>query len=444
MPVQAKTGTYLTLEIQPSATVKKGDTVEFWARLFDSSGNVVLYKTLKFYVDGNYVDKGQGTGSGWVSIPYTVNLNPGPHEVKVVFEGDIDYDSSYKTRTLTVMSASKPRLINVGISPPDYNVPITPPITVIAGGEFKAWYQIENPDSNSVGVILGLSIYDPNGNRRDDPSNDKVVTLPPSTTYWYWRKFRVEQNAVTGSYKVEYGVWKTDWSEKYDGALKDGWLIVSQTSTGYIRVTVVNNDDDSVDVSLYIDGSYKGTAYNIAPGSSYTFQDFPVDGNLNHEAKITWREPDTSKDYEQVKTVYVGSGQIVSVSFTIPLIVSDIKKPDLTITRINLMPYSSDQKYAVGQTIDINPTVVNEGSADANNIKVSVYVDDKFLGNLPYFSLKAGESTSGLGKPWTVTEGKHIIKWLLILIMPSMNSMKLIMKKLSQLKVKLAATSRFT
>ncbi len=94
--------TRLILAVRPS-TVKAGEKVELWSRLFDTNGNVLLGKTLKFYVDGGYVGSDSNTETGWANIEYTAN-KPGRHEVKVIFEGDSEYASSYTTGTLTVTS----------------------------------------------------------------------------------------------------------------------------------------------------------------------------------------------------------------------------------------------------------------------------------------------------------------------------------------------------
>ena len=109
----APTSTYLALDIQPSATVIQGYRVEFWARLFDSSGRVVLGKTLKFYVAGVYVGQDNNPTTGWCRVPYTANLSPGSYDVNVVFEGDSEYKSSFKTSILTLFRARHQLTIQV-------------------------------------------------------------------------------------------------------------------------------------------------------------------------------------------------------------------------------------------------------------------------------------------------------------------------------------------
>ena len=90
IPASGKTSTHLTLEIHPSATAHVGDTVEFWARCFDASGNV-LFPTIKFYVSGGYIGADSNPTTGWVEISYVVNLSPGSYEVKASFDCDSTY-----------------------------------------------------------------------------------------------------------------------------------------------------------------------------------------------------------------------------------------------------------------------------------------------------------------------------------------------------------------
>ena len=100
--VSGKVGTRVETNIHPSASVESGDKVMLWAKLFDASGNVLTNKTLKFYVAGAYAGQAE-TGGEWTQLNYTANLPAGNYyEVKVVFEGDSQYNSSFNTQALYV------------------------------------------------------------------------------------------------------------------------------------------------------------------------------------------------------------------------------------------------------------------------------------------------------------------------------------------------------
>jgi hypothetical protein len=105
-PVFAASSTSLTVEIRPS-TASKGESVEFWSRLFDSSGQPVVGPTLKFYVSGSFIGSGSNPSTGWASFTYMANLNSGSYEIKVVFDGDSPYNSSRKSQTLTILQVQK-------------------------------------------------------------------------------------------------------------------------------------------------------------------------------------------------------------------------------------------------------------------------------------------------------------------------------------------------
>ena len=84
--------------------VNSGDKVTLWGKLCDPSGNGLTNKTLTFYVGGFRVGQVQTGGDGWAQLNYTANLLAGPYQVKVAFEGDGQYYSSWDVLELVVTS----------------------------------------------------------------------------------------------------------------------------------------------------------------------------------------------------------------------------------------------------------------------------------------------------------------------------------------------------
>jgi len=85
----------------------------------------------------------------------------------------------------------------------DYDV--TPKI-VSPGQTITFKYYIHNPSPYTVNVALGASIRDSYGNTLSDPSNDKVVSLPPGYS-WLTRPFVVPSSALKGTYDVMFGIY---------------------------------------------------------------------------------------------------------------------------------------------------------------------------------------------------------------------------------------------
>ncbi|MEM2000514.1 MAG: CARDB domain-containing protein, partial [Candidatus Caldarchaeum sp.] len=240
-----------------------------------------------------------------------------------------------------------------------------------------------------------------------------TITLNPGQQGTITLTGNVPSGAGPGTYQVDVYFQMAYRGQGWQNAQRWGsvQITVQGPQPGYTKVTIVNNDDDPIDVHLYIDGRWKGSYFGRAPGSSTTTDPIPVEGNSNHEVKIIWRDPDTSSQYEKAQTVYVSEGQTLHLTLTIdPHAPPPARKPDLRITRVDLSPYREGNRYLQGEALSIYPTIVNEGNADASNFKVNWYVDDVLIHSWPGWSLRAGESVSSLGLNWSATPGTHVIR----------------------------------
>ncbi len=262
-------------------------------------------------------------------------------------------------------------------------------------GNVIADYQIYFSASSILGYVSGTITL--------NPGQQGTITLTGS----------IPSGANPGTYQVDVG-----FAMAYRG---QGWqniqrwgsvqITVQGPQPGYIVVMIVNNDDDPIDVYLYIDGQWKGSYFGRTPGSSTVTDPIPVEGNSNHEVKIVWQDPDTSSQYEKTRTVYVPEGRTLHLVLTIdPHAPPPAQKPDLRVVRVDLRPYREGNRYLQGESIAIYPTIVNEGSADASNFKVNWYVDDALIYSWSGWSLRAGESVSSLGVTWSTTPGTHVIR----------------------------------
>jgi hypothetical protein len=166
-----------------------------------------------------------------------------------------------------------------------------------------------------------------------------TISLDPGATGTVNLDCKVPDGAQPGTYSVTImfqmarkgGVWEKTitW-----GSIQ---VTVVGPGPGYIRATVTNNDNDSLDVSLYVDGNFKVGKNGIASGSSYTYADISTEGKANHQVTITWTDPDMAQGYSKTQNVYVDSGQIVSVSFVL-----DLYLPPQEIPVLSAYPTSLD------------------------------------------------------------------------------------------------------
>jgi uncharacterized protein YcfL len=205
--------TSITIQIQPSSTVNVGDAIEVWARLFDSSSHVVLGRTLKFYVAGQYVGGGSDTSTGWVKVTYTVNLSPGSYTVMVVFDGDSTYAASNNTAALVVQSGQKNTSIILQINPSS---------TVLTGDSITILGRLKDSDNNIVlGKTLKFYVAGQYVGQDNNPS-----------TGWCQVSYSVSQ--APGSYEVKVTF---DGDSSYTASQNTATLVVQSRSAQIVSVT---------------------------------------------------------------------------------------------------------------------------------------------------------------------------------------------------------------
>ena len=88
-------------------TCKKDEWINLRATLKEKDSSIgISNRTVKFYVDGSYVDEDTTDPDGDVFVNYQCT-SPGTHTIKAEFEGDSTYKSSSCTATLTVREEKK-------------------------------------------------------------------------------------------------------------------------------------------------------------------------------------------------------------------------------------------------------------------------------------------------------------------------------------------------
>lgn len=140
----------------------------------------------------------------------------------------------------TASTATKPGLGITGLT--TSSVPQGQPVTLT--------YQIVNPGSANVPMILGASIR-PVGTSRwiDDPLNDKRVDAPPGAAT-FSRILQVPAGASQGSYDVSWGLIGTDMQTSYGLVTKPGVLTVTG---GQVAPPVATASDPRSTVTQFYD-----------------------------------------------------------------------------------------------------------------------------------------------------------------------------------------------
>lgn len=143
-----------------------------------------------------------------------------------------------------------------------------------------------------------------------------------------------------------------------------------------VHVYVSNKDDDSLDVSLFIDSELKDTK-SISSDAESKFDSYPLPAG-SHNFKITWWDEDVKKSCEAEETVDVRGD-----------------------TSANLYTTANDEP----EEFDLSVTLTNENSKD---LDAYLYVDDSFEKNKEV----SKESTSDFGTI-SLEEGMHnlSVRW---------------------------------
>jgi hypothetical protein len=197
----------------------------------------------------------------------------------------------------TASKPAKPGLGTVGLA--GSSVPQGQPLTLT--------YQIVNPGSVSVAMILGASIR-PVGTSRwiDDPPNDKRVDAPPGTAT-FSRIFQVPASASPGSYDIAWGLIGTDLQTSYGLVTKPGVLTVTSGQA----VPVAPASDPRSTVTQFYDAI---GAHDLQTAWGLLSPRFQSTQNYN-----TW-----TNGYAQTRSAHVTDARVVdqspgkaTVSFTL-------------------------------------------------------------------------------------------------------------------------------
>lgn len=139
-----------------------------------------------------------------------------------------------------------------------------------------------------------------------------------------------------------------------------------------VHVYVTNKDDDSLDVSLFIDSELKETK-SVSSDSEAKFDGYSLSKGV-HRFKITWWDEDVKKSFESEDT-------------------KDVREE----TSVNLYTILNDEP----EKFDLAVKLTNENTED---LVAYLYVDDNFEKNKEI----SGESTSDMGT-LSLEEGVHNI-----------------------------------
>jgi PKD repeat protein/plastocyanin len=148
-----------------------------------------------------------------------------------------------------------------------------------------------------------------------------TITLNPGQQGQITLTGTVPSGAQPGSYNVDVYFEMAQHGQPWQKTQKWGnvQVNVQGPQPGYIRATITNNDDDILDVYLYIDGTWKLSALSRPPGSTFTSDSISVQGNTMHTITIKWKDPDTSQEYSKSVNVYVPQGQTVTATLSTDL-----------------------------------------------------------------------------------------------------------------------------
>jgi hypothetical protein len=152
-----------------------------------------------------------------------------------------------------------------------------------------------------------------------------------------------------------------------------------------VAVYVYNDDDDSLDVSLYIDSVPKGKA-DVSKGEEETFGNFTLDQGI-HRFKIIWKDEDTEKVYESEIKKEINGDDVVSLYTTGH---SEPEEYDLTASvknendkRINAYLYidgiyEDSQEVSEESTDDFSSASIEEGVHDVSLKWLDPYTNDQY------------------------------------------------------------------
>ena len=152
-----------------------------------------------------------------------------------------------------------------------------------------------------------------------------------------------------------------------------------------VAAYVYNDDDDSLDVSLYIDSVPKGKA-DVSKGKEETFGNFTLDQGI-HRFKIIWKDEDTNKVYESEIKKEINGDDVVSLYTTAH---TEPEKYDLTVSVKNENDkstnaylyidgiYQDRKEISEDSTNDFSSASVEEGVHDVSLTWLDPYTNDQY------------------------------------------------------------------
>jgi len=152
-----------------------------------------------------------------------------------------------------------------------------------------------------------------------------------------------------------------------------------------VAAYVYNDDDDSLDVSLYIDSVPKGKA-DVSKGKEETFGNFSLDQGI-HRFKIIWKDEDTDKVYESEIKKEINGDDAVSLYTTAH---TEPEKYDLTVSVKNENDkstnaylyidgiYQERKEISEDSTNDFSSVSIEEGVHDVSLKWLDPYTNDQY------------------------------------------------------------------
>ncbi|MDD1762677.1 MAG: hypothetical protein LUQ59_10655, partial [Methanothrix sp.] len=188
-----------------------------------------------------------------------------------------------------------------------------------------------------------------------------------------------------------------------------------------VAAYVYNDDDDSLDVSLYIDSVPKGKA-DVSKGEEETFGNFTLDQGI-HRFKIIWKDEDTDKVYESEIKKEINGDDAVSLYTTghsepeeYDLTASVKNENDKSINAYLYIDgiYEDSQEISEESTDDFSSASIEEGIHDVSLKWLDPYTNDQYEktkrvtiegDSAVVFVAGKGTSFQDLGKAAETTEG---------------------------------------
>jgi len=172
---------------------------------------------------------------------------------------------------------------------------------------------------------------------------------------------------------------------KYAEAANVNGTVSENARKAEVAAYVYNDDDDSLDVSLYIDSVPKGKA-DVSSGEEETFGNFSLDQGI-HRFKIIWKDEDTEKLYEsEIKKDIKGDDAVslYTAGHNEPeeydLTVSVKNENDREITAYLYVDgiYQDSQDISEESTDDFSSASVEEGVHDVSFKWLDPYTNDQY------------------------------------------------------------------